>query len=245
MLTTRKWIALTILLVALILAFGVLSGWQWQRAQRDRIQAAPVAASQVLTPGAPLAASAYGTRVAASGRYDAAHQTLVQHGNGTYWVVTPLRTTSGEAVPVARATVTSLGDPAVADVTPGTVVVVGVAQPFEGDPGTASTLPAGQADRLTAAGLALPYAVVGGWVALESQQPAPVVAATAVQPPISAGSTASIRLQNASYAVQWLLFAGFVVFFWWRMLRDDLRDDRRGADTERPRAATEPVRDVY
>ena len=241
MLATRKWVALTILMLVLIVAFGLLSRWQWARAQRDRVDAAPVAASQVITPGSALPSSAYGARVAATGTYDAAHQILVAHGNGTFWVVTPLRTTSGDALPVARATVTSPDDPAVADVTAGAVAVVGVAQPFEGDPGTPSTLPAGQTDRLTASGLALPYAAAGGWVALESQTPAPAVATVPVQPPVSEESSASIRLQNASYALQWLLFAGFVVFFWWRMLRDDLR----GAGGAPPRAATEPVRDVY
>ena len=241
MLATRKWVALTILMLVLIVAFGLLSRWQWSRAQRDRVEAPPVAASQVFTSGSALPSSAYGVRVAATGTYDAAHQTLVAHGHGTFWVVTPLRTPAGEALPVARATVTGPDDPAVADVTPGAVAVVGVAQPFEGDPGTSSTLPSGQTDRLTESGLGLPYAVAGGWLALESQTPAPAASAVPVQPPVSAESSASIRLQNASYAVQWLLFAGFVVFFWWRMLRDDLR----GADGAQPRAATEPVRDVY
>ena len=76
---------------------------------------------------------------------------------------------------------------------------------------------------------------------MASQTPAPAVASTPVQPPVSADSTASIRLQNASYAVQWLLFAGFVVFFWVRMLRDDLR----GAEQRQPRQEAAPVREVY
>jgi hypothetical protein len=41
--------------------------------------------------------------------------------------------------------------------------------------------------------------------------------------------------------VQWVLFAGFVVFFWVRMLRDDLR----GTDAGAPRRETAPVREVY
>jgi hypothetical protein len=27
-------------------------------------------------------------------------------------------------------------------------------------------------------------------------------------------------LQNLSYALQWWLFAGFAVFFWWRLVKD-------------------------
>jgi cytochrome oxidase assembly protein ShyY1 len=241
MLATRKWIGLSILALVVIVAFGVLSAWQWQRAQRDEAVTTAVAAVEVFSAGEPLAASAYGAVVTASGTYDAAHQVVVVHGNGTYWVVTPLQPSSGAAIPVARATVTSLDDPAVSDVTSGTVTVTGVAQPYEGDPGTPSTLPAGQAERLTASGLALPYPAVGGWVALESQTPPAAVEAAPVVPPVTQQAGGDLRLQNASYAVQWLLFAGFVVFFWARMLRDDLRE--LGPAQTRPETA--PVREVY
>ena len=241
MLTTRKWIGLSILALAVIVAFGVLSAWQWQRAQRDEVASSAVPAAEVFSAGEPLATSAYGTVVTASGTYDAAHQVVVVHGNGTYWVVTPLQPSSGAAIPVARASVTSLDDPAVSDVTSGTVTITGVAQPYEGDPGTPSTLPAGQTDRLTASGLALPYPAVGGWVALESQTPAAAVAAAPVFPPVTQQAGGNLRLQNASYAVQWLLFAGFVIFFWARMLRDDLRE----LGPEQTRQETAPVREVY
>jgi cytochrome oxidase assembly protein ShyY1 len=241
MLTTRKWIGLSILALAVIVAFGALSAWQWQRAQRDEAVSAAIPASDVLTAGVPLATSAYGTVVSANGTYDAAHQVVVVHGNGTFWVVTPLQPSSGAAIPVARATVTSLDDPAVADVTSGTVTVTGVAQPYEGDPGTPSTLPAGQTERLTVSGLALPYPASGGWIALQSQTPTASVAAAPVLPPVTQQAGGNLRLQNASYAVQWLLFAGFVVFFWTRMLRDDLGE----AGPAPTRQETAPVREVY
>ncbi len=238
-LTTRRWVGLTLGMLALIVAFGALSWWQWQRAQREDVP--PTVAATDIMGIAPLEPSAYAQRVEVSGTYDAAHQTLVQHSPTSYWVVTPLVPTTGPAVPVARATVSSPGDPAVASVTPGLVTVIGVAQPFEGDPGGTTTLPAGQVERLTAAALGLPYPAVGGWVALLSQTPEPDVAADAVVAPISADAPAGLRLQNASYAVQWVLFAAFVVFFWWRLLRDDLR----GAGIDRPRQEATPVREVY
>jgi cytochrome oxidase assembly protein ShyY1 len=240
MLATGKWIALTILLVVAILAFGALSVWQWQRAQRDRDEVAPVPASDVFTPGTPLATTSYGTPVTVQGTYDAAHQLLVQRGS-TFWVVTPLRTASGEAMPVARGTVASPDDPVVRDVTGGTVTVTGYAEPFDGDPGTPSTLPAGQSDRLTAAALDLPYAVAGGWVSLTSQQPPAAVAATLVTPPFGPSTGAPLRLQNLSYALQWLVFAGFALFVWWRALRDDLADE----EDQAPPQTTAPLRDVY
>ena len=239
MLATGKWIALTILLVVAIVAFGALSVWQWQRAQRDREEAAPVPASDVFTSGQPLGTSSYGTPVTASGTYDAAHQLLVKHG-ASWWVVTPLRT-DGEALPVARGVVSSPDDPVVHDVTSGTVTVTGFAEPFDGDPGTSSSLPTGQADRLTSAALSLPYDAAGGWIALTAQQPAPAVAFTPVTPPFGPSTGAPLRLQNLSYALQWLIFAGFALFVWWRALRDDLADEAGAA----PPQAIEPVREVY
>ena len=237
---TRKWIGLTLAMLVVLGAFGALSWWQWQRAQQDRIDAPIVAASDVFAAGRPLDISAYGVRVRITGTYDGAHQVLIAHSPTSYWVVTPLRPLNGPPIAVARAAVSSPDDPVVSDVTPGEVTVVGIAQPFEGDPGATSTLPVGQAERLTQAGLELPYESGGGWIALASQTPDAAVAARLVQPPISTESTAPVRLQNASYAVQWVLFAAFVVFFWIRMVRDDLRQ----AGPTPTRGAATPVREV-
>lgn len=239
-LATGKWVALTLGGLLLIVAFGVLSWWQWQRAQRDQ-EVRPVRAwSEVFAPGQPPSTDDYGARVTLTGTYDATHQLLVKHGRG-FWVVTPLRTVEGPVVAIARADVDSATAPAVSDVTAGTVTVVGSAQPFEGDPGTPSTLPAGQSERLTESALAASYDLADGWVAMESQTPPPAIAAPPVPPAVGGTAGTGLRLQNLSYAFQWLVFAGFVVFFWVRMLRDDLRQ----AADEAPPAPAEPVREVY
>ncbi len=49
----------------------------------------------------------------------------------------------------------------------------------------------------------------------------------------SAGS-----LQNLGYAVQWPAFALFVLLFWWRVVRDELRPP--AADRPAPRPAAPP-----
>lgn len=242
MLATPRWIGLSVTAVLLIVAFGGMSYWQWQRAQRD--EAPPretVAASTVLTT-APLASADYGAPVEMSGTYDASAQVLVDHGQGEYWIVTPLRPASGPAVAIARGTVTSPSDPAVAAVPAGEVLVRGLAQPFEGDPGTADTAADGPIPRLTASGLALPYAGVQGWIALTDQTPAVQPAVAAVIPPFGGTSGSGIRLQNAGYAVQWVLFAAFVVFVWVRFLREDVRL----AEEQAPAPVAEPSRpEVY
>ncbi len=242
MLTSARWIGLTLTALAVIVAFGGLSWWQWERAQRDEPGVvAPVAASEIFLAGQVLADASYGTRVEITGVYDRAHQLLVRRGPATFWIVTTLRPESGAAVAIARGIVSSPQDPSVSDVPPGVVTVAGVAQPFEGDPGTPSTLPSGQADRLTEAALALPYSAASGWIALESQTPRAARALPSVPAAYGQGSTSSLRLQNAMYAIQWILFAAFVVFFWARMLRFEVR----GVTTAPPAAPSSPVREVY
>ena len=45
-------------------------------------------------------------------------------------------------------------------------------------------------------------------------------------------------LQNSAYAVQWWAFAGFAVFFWFRVLRDQLR---RTSGRPEPQVEAPPV----
>jgi DNA-binding transcriptional regulator of glucitol operon len=51
-------------------------------------------------------------------------------------------------------------------------------------------------------------------------------------------------LQNFGYAIQWWLFSGFALFFWWRVLRDSAqrRADATSPTPAEPAAASsEPV----
>lgn len=42
--------------------------------------------------------------------------------------------------------------------------------------------------------------------------------------------------QNAAYALQWPLFGGFVIFFWYRAIRDGLSTDPQAATRRTPQA---------
>lgn len=227
-LLTPRWIAATAVALATLVAFGLLSHWQWERANRDQDAAAagadPAAVEVATLLGTePLPPGSYGRRVTATGRYDPAGQRVVVRGDA-YWVVTPLLPPSGPSVPVVRGVLTDAAAPAPPA---GTVTVVGRVEPYDGDPGaqpTDASLPAGQLPRLTASLLtaAVDGEVTGGWVALASQQPASTL------PPVTAPSSpeagSHLYWQNATYAVQWLLFATFVAFLWWRWFRDELRE---------------------
>lgn len=40
-------------------------------------------------------------------------------------------------------------------------------------------------------------------------------------------------IRNVAYALQWWIFAAFAIFFWWKMLKSDLAEDR-GETVSRP-----------
>ena len=218
MLRTRKWVVLTCVALLIMAGFGLLSRWQWERAQRDMITSQPVVPlERVVNSAGQLAVADYGSRVQVTGVFNADRQVLVRRDSGTYVVVTPLTGSSGLTVAVARGTVASPDDPAVHVIPLGTVTILGTIQPFDGDPGSSSTLHPGQVNHLTAAAIGL-SPLVGGWIA---ESPAESGFA---ETPVAYGPTAGtgLRAQNVTYAIQWILFAGCVVFFWWRLLRDDV-----------------------
>jgi cytochrome oxidase assembly protein ShyY1 len=194
-------------------------------------------------------------RVSARGSYDGARQLLVaarrQNGATGWWVMTPLRLADGSAVAVVRGWVARADDAAAAPgaLPAGPVVVTGLLRPTEPPedrpPGATSGLPAGQIDRVDGTQLVRlwPWPLLTGYVVLTDQRPASGRAPAAV-PPFPEGS-GGLALQNVSYALQWFIFAGFGLFLWWRLVREDARSLRR---REHPHddpadALPEPVRE--
>jgi cytochrome oxidase assembly protein ShyY1 len=246
---TPRWLALHLLLVLAVGTMLWLGSWQWHRAVEASRPGpapedlAPVPVADVHRVGQTLPTELAGRRVVVAGRYDATEQVLVPDrdvgGRTGLWVVTPLVTVDGSGVLVVRGWVPSADDPAVAVPTED-VDVAGRLQPSEtAQRGVApgERLPEGQVAAVSTAALLreVPYPLYDGYVALVSQDPAAQPAPTPLpeQPP--AARPAELRLQNYAYAVQWVLFAGFAVFLWWRALRDASR--RASAPAEDPVAS--------
>ena len=187
----------------------------------------------------PLAGAVYGRQATVSGAYDAAAQRLIAQSNG-YWVVTPLRTAAGAIVAVVRGVVPTATT--MAPIPAGTVTVSGRIQPYDGDPGVQpgdTATPAGQLPRLTPSALnpLVGGTVVGGFLTLTEQQPASTL--PLVPPAYTSQASSGLHWQNASYAVQWVLFAGFVVFMWQRWFRDEVVEAReQAANDTSPLTAT-------
>lgn len=229
-LLTPRWWGINVF-VLLAIPFCVFMGsWQLSRFearvsahQSDEHRPDPAdQASAPLSTLLPVTLDTSGRQATANGRY--AEQFLVpdrvvdgRHGS---YVLSLLRTDSGEALPVVRGW---LPAGAKAPAAPsGPVSVTGSLQASEnsGTDGanTAGGLPSGQIGIISAASLVnlVPYPVYDAWVTL----PHPSAGLTAV--PAAAPQNSGLDLksfQNLGYTGEWFVFAGFVVFMWFRLLR--------------------------
>lgn len=212
-------------------AFVLLGRWQLgvaeSAAHRDAVEAArartPVALTSVLRPHERFRGELSSRPVTATGRYSAEGQLLVPDrrldGRTGSWVVTPFVVDgSGGTIAVLRGFVE---DAASAGKPPeGTVTISGGLAPGE-SPSRVPVAPGeiGSVD-LSVLVNTWPGDLYNGFVFLEAEQPATGPQLTKVPTPL--GDT-GIRWRNAAYAVQWWIFAGFALWLWWRMVREESR----------------------
>lgn len=247
--TMRKprWLALLALVLAVMYAFTLLGLWQLNVATergREEAQAAALARpvvpiEQVIGPHQAMTEDAAARMVSAQGTYDASRQVLItdrrlgdRHG---YWVVTPLKTTDGALLPVLRGFVDR---PEAANRPPATAVsVTGMFAPDEGPPDDRRRMPAGQLQKVELGELVnrWPEDLYNGFLFATAETPAlswgAGSAVTAVPPPDAVRTEMNWR--SLSYAAQWWVFAAFGAYMWWRMVREDQRQDRLAAQPAR------------
>ncbi|GAA0921358.1 SURF1 family protein [Streptomyces thermoalcalitolerans] len=255
-LLTPRWWGIN-LFVLLAIPFCVFMGsWQLGRFE-DRVQdhrtADEKAAAQrkeaprPLEELLPVDKRTFGKQTTATGRY--AEQLLVPdrelNGKRGYYVLTLLRTDSGKALPVVRGWLPGDADAAKAPAPPaGEVTVTGALQASEvpGDNGVSarSGLPAGQTAAISAASLVnlVPYDVYDAWVTLNEGDSG--MAAVPVQKAPSNSGLDLKAFQNLGYTGEWFVFAGFVVFMWFRLFRREAeaaRDAQLGLGEEQKQTA--------
>lgn len=212
--------ALALLLTATMVALGLwqLGAYDRQQSQdaRSRLQQPPAPLDQVLGPDSAYPADGVGQPVTVTGHYLGAEQIYVRGLSGstdTYAATTPLVTPAGSMILVVRGSTDELaGEPP-----HGTVAVTGVLQPSTSSGGPVN----GQrvADGLRIASLLDGFSrdLYAGYVVLTASRPAdplPRVAVQLLEPSPWAG------VRNLLYAVQWWVFAAFVMFMWRRIVRD-------------------------
>lgn len=252
LLRSRRWLGFTALVIFAIVAFGLLSRWQWARAEEHKQERLALASSAAAEP-VPLTTALSEatapdsfTAVVATGTFAPDTTALVRRrpldARNGFWVMSPLTLADGRAVWINRgwlqASQDALSTPAVPAPPTGEVTITGYLRPDEAAAADANTgLPAGQV--AAANHLLLPSVpgAVPGFVQLSDSDP-PQEGLVAVPLP---GIDES---RNISYAVQWLLFAFVAIGGWYYFLRREAREDAANAAAGGPPGSATPPADV-
>ncbi|MEA3549869.1 SURF1 family protein [Pseudarthrobacter sp. C1] len=246
-----RWIAGFVFAIAISGVFVLLSQWQFGRSTRPEIPANPATEqvrplTETLQPGEFFHGTDADQMVSAEGSYDPARQLLVpgrlHDGRPGYWVVTAFAvsgapTLSGVAaspqtwIPVARGWV---ADRAAAPAPPsGILQLTGRLLPSEAPvPGTAPR--PGEATAVSVAELINYWEVSSypGFVAATAEITGGEDVSPAAVPgellPLNIGPqppAQQINWLNLFYSLEWVVFAGFALFIWWRLVKDDYHRD--------------------
>lgn len=261
LLTPRWWAINLFALVAVPLCL-FMGSWQLGRfedrvardaAAEQRAEAAERAEAAPLAQLLPVDRDTAGRAVRVTGRYDTRHQFLVPDraldGRMGFYVLNLLLTSDatadggpgGEraALPVVRGWLPGKPDERRVPGPPGgEVTVVGALQASEhrDSPGARAEggLPPGQVGMISAATLVnlVPHEVPDAWITL-TETAAPLRPVPATAPP---GTGLDLKaFQNLGYTGEWFVFAGFVLFMWFRFFRRDVeaaRDRAWGLTTD-------------
>jgi cytochrome oxidase assembly protein ShyY1 len=238
-LISARTVGLSAVAAVLVAAMVWLGRWQYdaydehQADDAEAVLARPaLPLDAVLTADAPFPTDAVSRPVIASGRYVPSEQFYVTgsaSAGAALAVVTPLVTDSGSALLVVR----GLSDDRAAPPPVGQIEVDGVLEPSDESAAPLS-------DVRTTDGIQIARLVgtvdedlyAGYLVARSTNPPDPLSPAPIPQP--DASPWAGFR--NLLYALQWWTFAAFVVFMWWRAIRDPRSNAPRpdnGAPLER------------
>ncbi|MFG2573279.1 SURF1 family protein [Streptomyces sp. NPDC048481] len=254
-LLTPRWWGINVFVLLAIPFCLFMGSWQLSRFEarvddhrdaKTQAESARRGAARPLAELLPVDKATSGRQATATGRYGA--QLLVPDreldGKNGFYVLSLLRVDGGRALPVVRGWLPGRADAAKAPAAPaGEVTVTGALQASEqpGDDGVSGRggLPAGQTAAISAASLVnlVPYDLYDAWITLDKASPG----MTAVPAKAASGTGLDLKaFQNLGYTGEWFVFAGFVVFMWFRLLRREVefeRDARLGIVPQEPAAA--------
>lgn len=242
----RRWVALLVVVVCLVVAFINLGQWQLRRLDERRGDNATVIAHEdapVVDYTAafthPITDDDQWQRVTVTGTFDASRQLVARYrsydGETGYEVVVPLHASDGRTVLVDRGfAIRPAGQDfpsAVAAPPTGTVTVLGYVRRNEQGPTNAMTPASGSVMLINseAIGAAQQIDLVNGYISAIEMTPAQTGYTVVGPPELNEGP-------HLSYALQWFTFSlialgGLVVF-----IRNDVRD-RKKAEARAARAA--------
>ncbi|MFF1878257.1 SURF1 family protein [Leifsonia sp. NPDC058230] len=241
MMLRPRWIGALILSLALAAGFALLGQWQLERAvESGKVVDAPsetvLPLAQVAKPGGPITDKATGQLVTLEGSFVPTDYELLQgrlnHGTAGWWVVAHVTVggTATDSEPVALAVArgwaadenTAKSAMArLADQPETQQTIVGRLLPTE-----APEVPKDKSHpfvmtTMSAAALYNLWSGVDGQdvysaYVVEATPPAGLVKIDS-PPPIQ---ESTLNWLNLFYAAEWIVFAGFAIFFWFRLVKD-------------------------
>jgi surfeit locus 1 family protein len=238
-----RWVGALVLALAIASAFAALGQWQLDRSVQTATAPevpteTPVPIESVATPQGPMTDPAIGQRVTARGTVVAGDFTVLSprenEGQLGAWLVGHVITDDGVSLAVGLGWAADADAAAAAEArVPETLEVAGRYLPSE-SPALNET-ESGERRVLSVAELlnlwADPGPVYAGYVV--QAEPTPGLQAIHQPPPIR---DVSLNWLNVFYAAEWVIFAGFAVFLWYRLVRDVWEREVEEASAPRVRA---------
>lgn len=247
-----KWIAALVFALAVAAVLVLLS--QWQLASSLEKDVAPPSVTEkvqplleTVVPGKAMTGNFEGQLVTATGHFDTDKQVLVpsrlEADKVGYWVVTAfvvdgaptlqgVAATPEVVIPVARGWIAEPSDATTAP--EGGVQLEGRLLNAEG-PEVSANIPEGQISAVATAELTnlwdvttysayivSHHEVVGGTDLGASANTGKMVPITVT----ATDQNDKVNWLNIFYAIEWVVFAGFALFLWWRLVADDYRREK-------------------
>lgn len=239
LLRTRRWLGFTALVLGSIVAFGLLSAWQWGRADDRRAERVTLQSALATEPAPIETIDLSGgadpvdvfRAVTTRGTYLADDQAVVRKrpldARNGFWLMTAMQTDAGPVVWVNRgwlpAGVDALSTPQLPAPPPGEVVVTGYLRAFDAvDPRANDGLPEGQVAAPALELLPPMTSSLPAYIQLSESDPAQEGLIAIPLPTVDEG-------RNISYAIQWLLFAIVAIGGWFFFLRREAKEDAAAA----------------
>jgi cytochrome oxidase assembly protein ShyY1 len=244
-----KWIGALLIALALAAGFAALGQWQLERSFRtightDSQLESVVPIDSLIKPGKSFPEPADARKVEFSATANTSNAFVVsdrvQNGTSGYWLVVDYRLETGASIPVATGWFVDLDTALNARDTVKSAMVAQVLTTHSGwllapeapeaidssQPAVLKSLSPAQLVNLFSP--EQPLQMYPGAVAL-SDNPwggEAIVIGTQRQ-------TIELNFLNIFYALEWVVFSGFAVFMWWRLVQDERLGLRRdGADPE-------------
>lgn len=222
-----RWIGALVLSLAIAAAFAALGQWQLDRSVQtanvpDIPTETPVPLESIARPQSPMTDPAIGQRVTTSGTVIPGDFSVISprdnDGELGAWLVAHVVTDEGASLAVGLGWASDAAAASAAQArVPETLEVAGRYLPSESpelndaEEGERRVLAIGELINLWAD----PGPVYAGYVVLA--EPTPGLEAIHQPPPIR---DTSLNWLNVFYAIEWVIFAGFAVFLWYRLVRD-------------------------